>query len=130
MKTIANIMTLCLCMLLVTSCAGDDTYKLAKRMREYNRTPLLAALNGNRNNIEIIYWLIDQGANINAVDYDNCSVFNYIRYWDDNDDTQELINYLKDNCDMQYLKEKTENNPLCSWDEMWDEDNEFVFYNR
>lgn len=195
-KTIVSMMTLCLCMLLLTSCAGDDTYKLAKKIREYkltktgyeetlemaqkgnydancrdcfkgvdtsnislfayacmvdydiaravydngadieiankefSQTPLLAALEGNRNNMKIVYWLIEQGANINAVDYDNCSAFNYIRYWDDNEETRELIDYLINNCDMQYLKEKTANNPFCSWDEMWDEDNEFVFYKR
>ena len=194
--TIISMLVGCLCMLFLTACSGDDTYKLAKKIREYKlnktgyeetlklaekgnydancrdcfngadtsnislfayacmvdydiaraiyengadieiansefyQTPLLAALDGNRNNVEIVYWLIEQGANINVVDYDNCSVFNYIRYWDDNEETQELIGYLKNNCDIQYLKEKTTDNPFCSWDEMWDEDNQFVFFKR
>ena len=95
---------------------------------EFNQTPLLAALEGNRNNTDIIYWLIEQGADINAVDYDNCSVFNYLRYWENNEETQNLITYFKNNCDMRYLKDNTVDNPFCSWDEMWDEENALVFY--
>jgi len=97
---------------------------------DFPRTPLLSAVNGNRNNPEIVYWLIEQGADINAVDYDNCSVFNYLRFWEDNEETQKLIAYFVDNCDMQYLEESTANNPLCSWDKMWTADNDFIFYER
>lgn len=195
-KLILIAVTLCFCILLLTACSTDDTYKLAKKMHEYKlnntgyeetlkmaekgnydanctdcfkgldsnnislfayackvdwdiakavydngadidvsnaefeQTPLLAALEGNRNNTEIVYWLIDQGANINAVDYDNCCVFNYLRYWENNAETQELISYFKNNCDMQYLKENTTDNPFCSWDEMWNDENEFVFYKQ
>lgn len=194
MKKKSIVVVLCFCILLLTACSGNDTYKLAKKMHEYQidktgyeetlkmaekgnydancrdcfkgmdtsnislfayackvdfnfakavydngadieisnsefyQTPLLAALESNRNNPEIVYWLIEQGANINAVDYDHCSVFNYLRYWENNEDTQELIRYFKNNCDMQYLKENTTGNPFCSWDEMWDEDNKLVFY--
>lgn len=185
-----------LCALLLTACAGDDTYKLAKRIHEYdlnktgyeetlkmaeegnydancndclrgmdssnislfayackvdwniakaiydngadiesanpefNQTPLLAAIRGNRNCTEIVYWLIEQGADINAVDYNNCSVFNYIRYWENTEETQKLISYFKNNCDMQYLKENTSDNPFCSWEEMWDDNNELIFYEK
>ena len=185
---------LCLLMLLLTSCSGDDTYRLAKKIHEYeiNRTgyeetlkmaekgnydancldcfkgfdtenvslfayackvdfdiakaiydngadieasnpefprpPLLAALRGNRNNTEIVYWLIDQGADINAVDHSGRSVFHYLRFWDDTEETRELINYFEDNCDMQYLKEKTSGFAFYEWDEMWNSDGEFVFY--
>lgn len=183
-----------ICTLILTSCAGNDTYRLAKKMREYKlhntgyedtlkmatkgnydanckdcfrgidsknislfayscevdlefakaiydsgadiesannefyQTPLLSALDGNRNNPEIVYWLIDKGANINTVDYNNCCVFNYLRFWEDNDETQGLIEYFKENCDLKYLKENTVDNPLCNWDDMWGEDGEFIFY--
>ena len=193
-KTIIVVTLLWLCSMLVTACAGDDTYKLAKKIHEYElngtgyeetlkmaraghydancrdcfrgidtgnislfayackvdlniakaiydngadieisnsefeQTPLLAALDGNRNNPEIAYWLMEQGADINAIDYDNCSVFNHMRFWEDNEENRALINYFKSNCDMQYLKENTANNPFCSWEKMWDEEGEFVFY--
>lgn len=188
------IMSVCICSLMLMSCSSGDTYKLAKKINNYNlsgtgyeetlamakkgnydancrdcfkgidtrnvslfalacevdidiakaiydngadievsnaefeQSPLLAAVSGNRNNTEIVYWLIDRGANINAVDYDNCCVFNYLRYWENNENTQKLITYFIDNCDMQYLKDNTADNPLCSWDKMWSEDNEFNFY--
>lgn len=97
---------------------------------EYYKTPLLAALNGNRNNTEIVYWLIDEGADINAVSYNKCSVFQYLSYWDDNEATQELIRYFMDNCDMEYLEKHTEGTQLGSWDALWDDNGEFVFYQK
>lgn len=106
----------------------DNGADIESSNSEFEQTPLLAALESNRNNVEIAYWLIDNGANINAIDYDNCSVFNYMRYWENNEETQKLISYFKNNCDMQYLKENTADNHLCSWDDMWDDNNEFVFY--
>ena len=192
-KTIAAVV-LCLLILLLSSCSGDDTYRLAKKIHEYEvdkvgyeetlrmaekgnydancrdcfkgfdtenvslfayacivdfdiakaiyengadievsnpefpRTPLLSALRGNRNNLEIVYWLIEQGADINAVDHSNRSVFHYLRFWDDTEETLELISYFEDNCDMQYLKEQTSAFAFYKWDEMWDEKGEFVFY--
>lgn len=196
MKKITVIIIFCICALLMVSCSFDDTYKLAKKMYEYEqdgtgykdtlkmakegnydpdctdcfkgadtqnvslfayacevdmdfamaiydngadiessnpdypRTPLLAALNGNRNNIDIVYWLIDEGADINAVDFQDSCVFNYLRYWDDNEQTQELISYFKENCDMEYLEESIDGNKFCSWDDMWDDNGEFVFYGK
>ena len=34
-KTIISMLVGCLCMLFLTACSGDDTYKLAKKIREY-----------------------------------------------------------------------------------------------
>ena len=182
------------CSFLMTSCMGDDTYKLAKQMHnyklnqngyeetlkmaqkgnydancedcfkgidtsnislfayacevdfeiakavyenganievsnpEYYETPLLAALDGNRNNTDIVYWLIDEGADINAVSFDKCCVFQYLRFWDDNAATRELVRYFEDNCDMEYLEKSTEGTMFGSWDKLWDESGEFVFY--
>ncbi len=97
---------------------------------EFFETPLLAALEGNRNNTEMIYWLIDEGADINAVAFDKCCVFHYLRFWDDNAKTQELIKYFRENCDMDYLEKSTEGTVFAKWDEMWDENGEFIFYER
>ena len=96
--------------------------------QEFFKTPLLAAIEGNSNNPDIVYWLISEGADINAVSYNKASVFQYLRFWDDNPDTQELITYFKEHCDMEYLKESTEGTLLCSWDDLWDADGEFNFY--
>lgn len=73
-------------------------------------------------------WLISEGADINAISYDKCSVFQELRYWDDNEETQELIQYFKENCDMEYLKKNTEGTQLGSWDKIWNKDGEFIFY--
>lgn len=194
LKKIIAVISICICSLMLASCVGDDTYKLAKKMHEYEiketgyketlkmaekgnydanckdcfkgmdtqnislfayackvdmdfaqaiyengadievsnskfeQTPLLAALDGNRDNTEIVYWLIEEGADIDAIDYDDGCVFYYLRYWEDNEDTQELISYFKENCDMKYLEKNTKDNKICSWDDMWDENGEFVFY--
>lgn len=95
---------------------------------EYYETPLLAATSKNRNNTEIVYWLIHEGADINAVSYNKCSVFQNLRYWEDNERTRELIEYFKDHCDMEYLKKNTEGTQLGSWDKLWNENGEFIFY--
>lgn len=108
----------------------DNGADIESSNSDFPQTPLLAALDGNRNNPEIVYWLIDEGADIDAVDYDKCSVFHYLRYWEDNDETQELISYFIDNCDMEYLEEETDGCKLADWDEMWDEDGDFVFYRK
>lgn len=106
----------------------DNGADIESSNEEYHYTPLLAAVRGNRNNTDIVYWLIGEGADINAVSYNKCSVFQELRYWDDNEDTQELIRYFMDNCDMEYLKKNTEGTQLGSWDELWNKDGEFVFY--
>ncbi|MBQ0000793.1 MAG: hypothetical protein KBT01_04550 [Clostridiales bacterium] len=95
---------------------------------EFPETPLLAATRGNRNNPDIVYWLIDQGADINAVSFDKCSVFQNLRFWEDNEDTWALIRYFKENCDLEYLKTSTEGTLICSWDELWNVNGEFNFY--
>lgn len=196
MRRTCVLLVLVLCSFVLVSCAGDDTYKLAKKINEYKltgegyeqalemaqkgnydancedcfkgidtenislfayackvdydlakviyangasiessnseffETPLLAALEGNRNNTDIVYWLVDEGADINAVAFDRCSVFQYLRYWDDNDETQKLIRYFKENCDMEYLENATQGTIFAKWDEMWDENGEFVFYHN
>ena len=193
-KKLLVLVWVAICSLLFASCSFDDTYKLAKRIRNYEingddykdalkmarkgnydanckecfrgidaekislfayacevdyeiaqeiydngadidvsnskypMTPLLAALRKNRNNTEIIYWLIDEGADINAIAFDNRCVFHYLKYWDDNDETRALIQYFKDNCDIDYLREKTEDSKTGSFDDLWDEDGEFIFY--
>lgn len=96
--------------------------------QEFPMTPLLAALSGNRNNTDIVYWLIDEGADMNAVSYNKCSVFQYLRYWDDTEDTQQLIQYFKEHCDMEYLEKETEGTLLGKWEDLWNEEGEFVFY--
>lgn len=194
MKKILVSIVLLICSFVLIACKGDDTYDLAKKMREYKltgkgyeetlkmaktgkydanckdcfkgidsenislfayacnvdydfakaiyehgagieisneefyETPLLAALEGNKNNTDIVYWLIDEGADINAVSFDKCSVFHYLRFWDDNAKTQELISYFKENCDMEYLKDETQGTIFAKWDEMWDENGDFIFY--
>lgn len=193
-KPVTIFTVLFLCIMMLSSCSGKDTYTLAKKIHEYDlnqtgyeetlqmaldgnydanckdcfkgidsinislfsyackvdidiakavyqngasievsnpdfpQSPLLAALDGNRNNPEIIYWLIHEGANINAIDYDCCSVFHYLRYWDDNEETQALIEFFKENCDLKYLKEKTTDHPYCSYDALWDENENLIFY--
>lgn len=194
MKGMKGILLICICVFCMTSCGRDDTYKLAKKIYDYDmkqsgyedalamaqkgnydanckdcfkgvdtsnislfayackvdeeiakaiyenganiesandefyQTPLLAAVYGNRNHPEMIYWLIDQGADVNAVDYNQCSVFHYLIYWDDNEETQELIQYFKDNCDMELLKKQTKDARYCDWDALWDEDGNLIFY--
>lgn len=194
MKKKICILFILICSLVLTSCGGGDTYKLAKKMYHYKlhqegyeetlkmaqrgnydanckdcfkgadtsnvslfayacmvdyeiakavydngadieasnpnyyETPLLAALEGNRNNPDIVYWLIDEGADINAVSFDKCCVFQYLRFWEDNEDTQELIRYFKEHCDMEYLEVSTKGTLLGNWDELWDENGQFIFY--
>lgn len=184
------------CVLQLTSCGGKDTYKLAKKMYEYElhqsgyeetlkmaqkgnydancedcfigldtqnislfayacsvnidfakaiydhgadiessnsdyfETPLLSALHGNRNDTDMIYWLIEEGADINAVDWQKNSVFHNLRYWQDNEENRALIQFFKEHCDMEYLKEQTKEKPYGKWEELWDENGEFVFYQK
>lgn len=196
MKKIYMVFMVFVCMIQLSSCGGKDTYKLAKKMYEYElhqsgyeetlkmaqkgnydanckdcfigpdtqnislfayacsvnmefakaiyahgadiessnsdfyKTPLLSALYGNRNDAEMIYWLIEEGADINAVDWQGDTVFHNLRFWQEDETSRKLVQYFTEHCDMEYLKEKTKDKTYGKWEDLWDENGAFVFYGK